>query len=1096
MASMGVAVENIRRVVGTSLPELDAHEVSTFVAEHPHLDLDGLRDAVSELRLARATEFPGFDLLAELSSTCPHLDEATIAAESGRLRQLAIECALVECMGPIEQWASDLLDDSSGEAFTSEFVAVLVARCDERQPGWRSAVARVWADMRWSAMGELYADDEGHVSNERLKAMADAFDSLGAKADSARTRFLLGQRHLGAQALTDAEADLRLSREQYQDIGDEFGLAASLQNLGVVHDAMQEYQQAQDELLRASELFDRLAASQNAADALFTLGSAYRPTEHYAAAIEAYRDAKTRYVELELTEQAAMCELNTARTLQSWNRREDAIAAFQSACEMFQGIGRLDRAAECDMNAGDLIAESFRGPVSWARYQQAERAYLRARSWWDVLANDDQLAECDLRLGELHNTLGRFALAVKHFHATLERASSIGRHDLVAASHYDLGNTYQRGRRWPESARHFEQAKGVYAELDRPDDVADTAARLGHVQEQNNDLESARSAFEEAARRYRDMEQPRRQADMLLRIAKIDQQAGRYESAEQANRFAYDRFVALGALVRAGESVLQLGSLYAETGRFVDAERELRLAQGLFAKADSRSLLAESTRELGRLYTANGRQKDAAETFAVASDMFDVLGQFDEAAMCLLRLGEVHWAAGQLEQAASAYAGAYDAAFRVLNATREQWTAAYNAGVAHRELGRHSAALTYFLTARDISARRGDETAAANLDVELARIAGAMGDIESAEHQWAAAEARFRTLDMWDRVAQCLNRRGALCLDSGRTGESENLHLQALEVAKDVGDPDLLASTHHHLGCVYFSQDRDSDATDAFIWAKDLYAINGADEVDIAACDHGLAVVYFRTNRYDEAERIFTDCCDTYRRRGMDRQLAAALGGLARIRSNTHRFRESIPLLREARELFAKLGETTMAARSDVMIAIDGWADANTVDGWSEDDGPFGALGLREAIDLALPALLHIDAQRFTLSSAATRFAWQSIELWIVRFVFDWCARLGDQRLLAELVEWTVNSGSYTSMADDRLESDDHGIKYLTFTPDGPATFRPPRGVETPLGGPLLPMTAPPRLLMPWGHVALEEHLDRADVRYGRIERTVTVRLS
>jgi hypothetical protein len=130
---------------------------------------------------------------------------------------------------------------------------------------------------------------------------------------------------------------------------------------------------------------------------------------------------------------------------------------------------------------------------------------------------------------------------------------------------------------------------------------------------------------------------------------------------------------------------------------------------------------------------------------------------------------------------------------------------------------------------------------------------------------------------------------------------------------------------------------------------------------------------------------------------------------------------------------------------------------------------------------LMLPALLALDALRFRLPRPRDRRAFRTTIDYAYEVAFEAAERTGDKRLFAELVETARGNGvpsfGYTNSATTQLR---RGGDLLLKPPSrefaGPAAGA---SVEDIALGP------PPRLVMPWGAVALIDHLPAAELRAG-----------
>ena len=176
--------------------------------------------------------------------------------------------------------------------------------------------------------------------------------------------------------------------------------------------------------------------------------------------------------------------------------------------------------------------------------------------------------------------------------------------------------------------------------------------------------------------------------------------------------------------------------------------------------------------------------------------------------------------------------------------------------------------------------------------------------------------------------------------------------------------------------------------------------------------------------------------------------------GLGRLLVERGSSAEARSMIGSARRRFECLGLEEWAARCSVELSA------------TLDD--------RRAAAGLLPALLALDAIRFQFPTASSRHAWRTSTEHATRRAFELAERLGDQRLVAELVETAINSGVHTASRHGP-----HGD--LKTTPDtSPAEVSSAAartsGTSRLLAGAELPLAPAPGLRMTAERVALITH--------------------
>ncbi|MCD2187847.1 hypothetical protein [Actinomycetospora soli] len=143
----------------------------------------------------------------------------------------------------------------------------------------------------------------------------------------------------------------------------------------------------------------------------------------------------------------------------------------------------------------------------------------------------------------------------------------------------------------------------------------------------------------------------------------------------------------------------------------------------------------------------------------------------------------------------------------------------------------------------------------------------------------------------------------------------------------------------------------------------------------------------------------------------------------------------------------------------------------------------------REALDAVLPAVLALDAYRFTLDDADRRRRWSRTVATAFGVAFRAAAACGATAVIAELIEvargngapipHTEEAGTFESLVAEAGRS----LLSEEDTPEGrDADLAPLDGaLSVADGARRTVLGVPPRLLTPWGTVALEAALDEAE---------------
>lgn len=372
-------------------------------------------------------------------------------------------------------------------------------------------------------------------------------------------------------------------------------------------------------------------------------------------------------------------------------------------------------------------------------------------------------------------------------------------------------------------------------------------------------------------------------------------------------------------------------------------------------------------------------------------------------------------------------------------------------------------------------------------------------DITRLEHQARAHHAAGNRLT----AAETEYKLGSLYARRARFLDAEHAYTTARQTCADFGYSDNVAACDHGLGNVYRATGRNDQAEHAYTAARQICTdLRQPDAV--ADCDVGLGNVYENTGRYEEADQAYSNARQTYTDLRQLDKVAVCENNLGNVYKNTGRFEQAEQAYTHARQAYANLGRWVEAARCDVSRAMTRRSVAGAM---AIAMGPPAPRLLREVLDLQVTAALALNTVRFQFPTAQVREAWMATEdvSHSLRSAFALAAELGDARLIAELVEVSLNVGVHTATGPDPLSSGARPASSapprdpaetavssrtepwnIPLQPDpeaGPAV-RLAAGAARLLTGAVLPLAPPPQLQMPDGRIALDHYRQLAETRY------------
>ncbi|MEU7139757.1 tetratricopeptide repeat protein [Nocardia sp. NPDC046473] len=446
-----------------------------------------------------------------------------------------------------------------------------------------------------------------------------------------------------------------------------------------------------------------------------------------------------------------------------------------------------------------------------------------------------------------------------------------------------------------------------------------------------------------------------------------------------------------------------------------------------------------------------------------------------------------------------------------------------NAASMADELGDHARSLGLYreaLAAMPEDAPRLRPNALVNMSQALQHL----GELDAAQD--ALEQARELLADDTDqgvlRVA-CLLSLTAVALHRQHWAYAAELATESLDAAWRFA-PQLAGHPLMNLAATYFETGRRDLAVDFAQQALAAFDAAG-DRNAVAETQQNLATMLVRTDRLDEAEAPLRASQRYFEQAGLGYRAGIGLKALAFLAEGRDDLAQAQELYRRSLAYFVESGAVLDAADLRMRLstvafksgryeeceallaeAFDAYAErglglhcaqldywhATLLEGAVEDSPEL----LAQAVDIAVPAALAIDAVRYTLPNGNQRDQWnRQIADPAMRLAFRFAYLSGNGLLLADLIE-TQCAG--TTLNIDRSE-DRSAIRLPLELLDLPADLAErPGATALQLGAALaevaasagLPVAPPPRLaLAAEGRIALAPFIAAAEQRYGRVIR-------
>jgi tetratricopeptide (TPR) repeat protein len=181
------------------------------------------------------------------------------------------------------------------------------------------------------------------------------------------------------------------------------------------------------------------------------------------------------------------------------------------------------------------------------------------------------------------------------------------------------------------------------------------------------------------------------------------------------------------------------------------------------------------------------------------------------------------------------------------------------------------------------------------------------GDSGPAKEQWLEALELFRELDDPDGIGRCIGELGGVAIKEGDLDRATELYEEASVLYREQGNMQRLGVALGNLGAIANTNKQPERAVQYFAQAIDVARELGALD-DISISEHNLARSLIALGRLDEARAALDESIALGLRLGYREVLAYCLGGLAELAMVREDAEEAAVMLGAAEHLFAEIG--------------------------------------------------------------------------------------------------------------------------------------------------------------------------------------------
>lgn len=339
--------------------------------------------------------------------------------------------------------------------------------------------------------------------------------------------------------------------------------------------------------------------------------------------------------------------------------------------------------------------------------------------------------------------------------------------------------------------------------------------------------------------------------------------------------------------------------------------------------------------------------------------------------------------------------------------------------------------------------------------------------------------------------AYVLHTLGDTCRGIGLIDDAERAYEEARRIFDSQGMQDWYAHSTMHLAHLF---PLDEPRTEQLYRQAHTLYTNLEMQDKAVRCASNLALVHLHKKEFASAEKILLDSKKFHEGNGDRVASAQTSAQLASLYASMGNPMAADQHGQQAAAVFLSAGLFHLAAQCDMNRAVD----------WMQRSNPTSAKLSeisRFIFDILAPAVLYRDSERHQYGTHAERLAWQSQFRENLDSLFVLADRMGDEQLLAGLIETIVNQCSYT--LPDQHHDPQHTNEptpaptppLATTNSDGfggniDSTVSTEPGAVLSAGaarlivGARLPTEPPPLLRLADGSIALERYFHLAEERY------------
>lgn len=249
---------------------------------------------------------------------------------------------------------------------------------------------------------------------ERIRAIENLLADYESMPIDQRNNMALARLHTRLASIFEGIGSYDASLAQaekafkiFQQLGDQEGMANSLNQIGMIHQRQGKYESALEKYEQSLRISEELGSKEGAAISIHQIGTIHQERDEYESALEKYEQSLKIEEELQNKEGVAYSLHQIGMIHQQQGEYESALEKYEQSLKMARDIGN---------RAGMAMSLHHIGLVYQVRgeYESALEKYEQSLRIKEEIGNQAGIAASRGQIGKVFTLVGRYSEAFEH----------------------------------------------------------------------------------------------------------------------------------------------------------------------------------------------------------------------------------------------------------------------------------------------------------------------------------------------------------------------------------------------------------------------------------------------------------------------------------------------------------------------------------------------------------------------------------------------------------------------------------------------------------------------------------------------------------